>query len=79
MTTYTCTRDQAANLVSKWNELANDGAQLEPRQAHLLLGDNADMDLETNGQHLVEVPASQSRTGQTQSFYVYEANLTAES
>jgi hypothetical protein len=77
MTTFSTNPAQAAALASRWNERANDRAQIEDAQAHLLFGDNADADLEDGGQHMVEVPASQSKTGNPITFYITDADVTA--
>ena len=78
MTIFTTTRPQAEALAARWNVLATDDAQIDADQAHLLFGDNADADLEDHGQHLVEVRASQSRTGAPQTFYITEIDVTRE-
>ena len=67
----------AHQLVARWNELANDKHQLEPDQAHLLFGENADADFALDGQHLVELRASETKSGNPATFYITASELAA--
>lgn len=69
---------QAENLVSKWNELANEANQLTADQAHLLFGDNAEDEMEQNGSCMVEVGRFKSRTGNPATFTIDARDVTLE-
>lgn len=74
----TLTSEQAAAIVAKWNELANEANQLTAEQAHLVFHDNSDEEMAVDGCTQIEVSAARSRTGKPASFYITEEEITAE-
>lgn len=79
MTNITYTPAQAAAIVAKWNELANDANQLEADQAHLAISDeNFDADIISDGYATIEVGQFASKTGTPVTFIIEDTDLTIE-
>ena len=75
---FTYTPEQADKIAARWNELANDRNQISASDVHHIFGDNADDDIATRGETLVEVRASHSATGVPVTFYVTSDDVTVE-
>ena len=74
----TFTADQDAAIVAKWNNAAKMDRQLEAGQAHLVVGDNFDSDIESQGYHEVEVRGVESSTGNPAAFIIEDHEVTIE-
>lgn len=75
--TFTYTPEQAATIAARWNALADDNSQISASDVHHVFGDNADYDIATHNETLVEVRASHS-TGAPATFYVTSDDVTIE-
>ena len=72
------TAAQAAAIVAKWNDLANDDNQLTANQAHLIFHDNSDAEMEEQGCTSIEVHGRQSRDGNPATLYITEEVISFE-
>lgn len=76
--TFTYTPEQADKIAARWNDLANDRNQIGASDVHNIFGDNADDEVATRGETLVEVRASHSATGVPETFYVTSDDVALE-
>ena len=72
------TSAQDAAIVNKWNSAAKSEKQIEVGQAHLVVGDNFDSDIASNGYHQVEVGQFDSDTGNPVTFIIEANEVTIE-
>lgn len=76
--TFTYTPEQASVIAASWNSLANDRNQISASDVHHIFSDNADYEVATRGETLVEVRASHSATGEPATFYVTSDDVALE-
>jgi len=78
MMNITFTPSQDAAIVAKWNAKAKEDSQLSAGQAHLVVGDSFDFDIEEQGFHQVEVGQFESKTGNPVTFIIEDHEVTIE-
>ena len=76
MKPFTLDAAQCAAIAARHNALCKPDFHIGAESAYLLFGDNADSDLADNGQHLVEIHRQETLSGNPETFYILQADVT---